>query len=112
MRSTGIDSVGAASNGCAANEMSPHSSTAACAIADMVTGVFIVHSGALLDLRHQRHAPEPRRGEPAHPRSFAREGLIELGYSPAEAEDLLREAEGETAEQLIASALRLSRSSG
>jgi Holliday junction DNA helicase RuvA len=53
-----------------------------------------------------------RRGEPAHPRSFAREGLVELGYSPAEAEDLLREAEGETAEQLIASALRLSRSGG
>jgi Holliday junction DNA helicase RuvA len=53
-----------------------------------------------------------RRGEPANPRVFAREGLVELGYSPAEAEDLLRDAEGETAEQLIAAALRLSRSAG
>ena len=51
-----------------------------------------------------------RRGEPAQPRVLAREGLIELGYSPAEAEELLREAEGETAEQLIAEALRSSRS--
>jgi holliday junction DNA helicase RuvA len=51
-----------------------------------------------------------RRGEPAPPRAFAREGLIELGYSLAEAEELLRDAEGETAEQLIAAALRLARS--
>ena len=53
-----------------------------------------------------------RRGEPAHPRALAREGLIELGYSPAEAEELLRDAEGESAEQLIAAALRLARSAG
>jgi len=51
-----------------------------------------------------------RRGEPPHPRILAREGLIELGYAPGEAEDLLRGAEGESAEQLIASALRLARS--
>jgi len=51
-----------------------------------------------------------RRGEPSHPRAFAREGLIELGYAPGEAEELLLDAEGETAEQLIAAALRLARS--
>ncbi len=53
-----------------------------------------------------------RRGEPAPPRLLAREGLIELGYSAGEAEELLREVEGESAEQLIAGALRLSRSGG
>jgi holliday junction DNA helicase RuvA len=45
-------------------------------------------------------------------RSLAREGLLELGYAPVEADELLREAEGESAEELIASALRLSRSAG
>jgi Holliday junction DNA helicase RuvA len=53
-----------------------------------------------------------RRGEPVNPRIFAREGLTELGYAPGEAEELLRDAEGETAEQLIAAALRLARSAG
>jgi holliday junction DNA helicase RuvA len=50
-----------------------------------------------------------RRGE-TDPRALAREGLLELGYSVAEAEDLLREAEGESAEELIGVALRLARS--
>jgi holliday junction DNA helicase RuvA len=49
-----------------------------------------------------------RRGE-AHPRTLARDGLLELGYSPAEAEELLRDAGGESAEDLIAHALRLAR---
>jgi holliday junction DNA helicase RuvA len=53
-----------------------------------------------------------RRGATSEPRGLAREGLIELGYAPAEAEELLREAEGESAEELIASALRLARSAG
>ncbi|HEX3512262.1 MAG TPA: Holliday junction branch migration protein RuvA [Solirubrobacteraceae bacterium] len=53
-----------------------------------------------------------RRGEPQDPRSLAREGLIELGYSAPEAEDLLREAEGESAEELIGAALRLARAAG
>jgi Holliday junction DNA helicase RuvA len=53
-----------------------------------------------------------RRGEPAPPAVLAREGMIELGYSAGEAEELLRDAEGETAEQLIAAALRLARSAG
>ena len=40
------------------------------------------------------------------PRSLAREGLVNLGYSPAEAEGLLDGAEGESAEELIGAALR------
>ncbi len=45
-------------------------------------------------------------GGPAEPRSDAREGLLGLGYSAVEAERLLDAAEGESAEDLIASALR------
>jgi Holliday junction DNA helicase RuvA len=51
-----------------------------------------------------------RRGEPAGARLLAREGLLELGYAPVEAEELLRDAEGETAEELLGGALRLARS--
>jgi len=40
------------------------------------------------------------------PRHVAREGLLELGFQPAEAQALLANAEGETAEDLLASALR------
>ena len=40
------------------------------------------------------------------PRSMAREGLLNLGYTPPEAERLLDRAEGESAEELIQSALR------
>jgi Holliday junction DNA helicase RuvA len=43
-------------------------------------------------------------------RTLARDGLIELGYSPGEAEGLLVDAQGDSAEQLIADALRLARS--
>jgi Holliday junction DNA helicase RuvA len=50
-----------------------------------------------------------RRGGPQHPRMLARDGLLELGYAPAEAEELLRDAEGESAEDLISQALRLAR---
>ena len=56
-------------------------------------------------------ADEPivaRRGE-GHPRTLARDGLLELGYTPGEAEELLRDASGESAEELIAHALRLAR---
>jgi Holliday junction DNA helicase RuvA len=57
-------------------------------------------------------ADEPilaRRGEGHHPRRLAREGLLELGYAPGEAEELLRDAEGDSAEELLAHALRLAR---
>jgi Holliday junction DNA helicase RuvA len=43
------------------------------------------------------------------PRDLAREGLIELGYAPPEAERLLSQSSGETAEELLASALRSTR---
>ncbi len=43
------------------------------------------------------------------PRSIAREGLLGLGYTPAEADDLLDGADGESAEELIAHALRTAR---
>jgi Holliday junction DNA helicase RuvA len=48
-------------------------------------------------------------GQPGDPRMLAREGLLELGYSAAEAEALLREASGESTEELIAGALRAAR---
>jgi Holliday junction DNA helicase RuvA len=43
------------------------------------------------------------------PRDLAREGLMELGYAPLEAERLLSRSSGETAEELLASALRSTR---
>ena len=52
-----------------------------------------------------------RRGEQDHPRTLARDGLLELGYVPGEAEELLRDAEGDSAEDLIAHALRHARAS-
>lgn len=42
----------------------------------------------------------------AEPRALAREGLVNLGYTPAEAERLLDRAEGDSAEELIGAALR------
>jgi holliday junction DNA helicase RuvA len=43
------------------------------------------------------------------PRMLAREGLLGLGYSPVEADELLDGAEGERPEDLIAHALRTAR---
>ena len=43
------------------------------------------------------------------PRALARDGLVELGYSPQEADELLRDATGERAEDLISEALRMAR---
>ena len=40
------------------------------------------------------------------PHELARAGLLELGYEPGEADRLLSTAEGETAEELLSSALR------
>jgi Holliday junction DNA helicase RuvA len=50
-----------------------------------------------------------RRDAHDSPIALAREGLVELGFTPVEAEALLSEVEGESAEQLIAAALRASR---
>jgi holliday junction DNA helicase RuvA len=43
------------------------------------------------------------------PRRVAREGLLELGFAPAEAQALLEDADGATAEELLASALKAAR---
>jgi Holliday junction DNA helicase RuvA len=48
-----------------------------------------------------------RRGD--DPRSVAREGLLGLGYTPLEVDQLLDEAPGDTAEELIAHALKAAR---
>ncbi|HYM45384.1 MAG TPA: Holliday junction branch migration protein RuvA [Solirubrobacteraceae bacterium] len=42
-------------------------------------------------------------------RGLARDGLLELGYGVGEVEDLLRDAQGDSAEELIADALRSAR---
>ena len=49
-------------------------------------------------------APVPDGEE--DPRSLAREGLLNLGYTPPEAEKLLANAEGESAEEIVQAALR------
>ena len=51
-------------------------------------------------------AAVPGGGADEDPRRLARDGLTELGYTLEEAEKLLRGAEGESAEDLIGSALR------
>jgi Holliday junction DNA helicase RuvA len=43
------------------------------------------------------------------PRTLARHGLLELGYAPHEADELLAGASGDRAEELIAAALRTAR---
>jgi holliday junction DNA helicase RuvA len=55
---------------------------------------------------------QARRGEEQHPRGLARAGLIELGYGPAEADELLRDVDADSPEELIAAALRLARNAG
>ena len=58
-------------------------------------------------LRARRGADESQIGQ----RTLARDGLLELGYGPGEAEQLLREADADSAEELIAQALRVARGS-
>ena len=48
-------------------------------------------------------------GDDDDPRRLAREGLLELGDAPAEAQALLDAADGATAEELISSALKAAR---
>lgn len=69
----------------------------------------------IVELRDKvAEAPDPSgpisvsRGD--DPRRLAREGLVGLGYAPAEAEELLRDAPGDAStEDLIAHALRAGR---
>jgi Holliday junction DNA helicase RuvA len=56
-----------------------------------------------------RGAEGGKKAAQADGRGLARAGLIELGYSPSEVDGLLLDAEGESAEELIAHALRLAR---
>jgi Holliday junction DNA helicase RuvA len=55
--------------------------------------------------RARRGGAESQNGQ----RTLARDGLLELGYAPGEAEQLLRDADGDSAEELIAQALRVAR---
>jgi Holliday junction DNA helicase RuvA len=48
-------------------------------------------------------------GRELDPRSLAREGLIELGFAPAEAEELLAGVQADSPEEMISQALRLAR---
>ncbi|MCL2770656.1 MAG: Holliday junction branch migration protein RuvA [Solirubrobacterales bacterium] len=72
----------------------------------------------IVELREKVGAPDPapagvisaRRTD--SPLALAREGLLELGYSAPEAEQLLAGADGGSAEELITAALRLARSPG
>jgi Holliday junction DNA helicase RuvA len=62
---------------------------------------------AASQLRVRRGADESQLGQ----RTLARHGLLELGYGPGEADRLLREADADSAEELIAQALRVARGS-
>jgi holliday junction DNA helicase RuvA len=53
-----------------------------------------------------------RTGAEDAPRELAREGLLELGFAPPEAERLLADVAGETAEEVLAAALRATRRGG
>jgi holliday junction DNA helicase RuvA len=68
----------------------------------------------VVELREKVGVPEPgdapitvSRGD--DPRVVARDGLLELGFAPAEAQAMLDAAEGATAEELLASALKAGR---
>jgi holliday junction DNA helicase RuvA len=66
----------------------------------------------IVELREKVGATAPpaisvSRGD--DPRLLARDGLVELGYTSQEAEELLRNASGERAEDLISDALRTAR---
>jgi len=50
-----------------------------------------------------------RAGKDRGPHALAREGLLELGYAPGEAEQLLADVDGDSPEALIAQALRVAR---
>lgn len=62
---------------------------------------------------HAADAPASTAGaREQSPRGLAHEGLVSLGYNALEADELLRDAEGESAEELIAAALKTARAVG
>jgi Holliday junction DNA helicase RuvA len=67
----------------------------------------------IVELRERVGTPLPERAisvmRSDDPRAIARDGLLGLGYSALEADELLDGAAGESAEELIAHALRSSR---
>jgi Holliday junction DNA helicase RuvA len=63
----------------------------------------------VVELREKVDSPSIVITRAEGPRGEARDGLIELGFPPATVEQLLKDAEGETVEELIQSALRMSR---
>jgi holliday junction DNA helicase RuvA len=67
----------------------------------------------IVELREKVGASLPETAISIHraddPRGIAREGLIGLGYTPIEADELLDQATGEAPEELIADALRSAR---
>jgi Holliday junction DNA helicase RuvA len=68
----------------------------------------------IVELREKVGATVPEGGpisvtRAEDPRTLAREGLLGLGFAPAEADELLDGAAGERAEDLIAHALRTAR---
>ena len=70
----------------------------------------------VVELREKVGVPDPAdeaivitRARDDDPRALARDGLVGLGFSPQEAEALLRSAPGDTPEDLIAAALREAR---
>jgi holliday junction DNA helicase RuvA len=69
----------------------------------------------VVELREKVAGPDDDEAAPItvtrgdDPRRVARDGLVELGFAPAEAQALLESAEGESAEELLASALRAAR---
>jgi Holliday junction DNA helicase RuvA len=65
--------------------------------------------GTILATRGGEGSAESSEADADGGRGLARAGLLELGYSPLEVDSLLLDAEGESAEQLIAHALRLAR---
>jgi holliday junction DNA helicase RuvA len=65
---------------------------------------------AILASRGANGGGDDGHGDAHTGRGLARAGLIELGYAPVEADGLLIDAEGDSAEELLASALRLARS--
>jgi Holliday junction DNA helicase RuvA len=68
----------------------------------------------VVELREKVGLPEPDSGSilvsrGGDARHIARDGLLELGFAPAEAQALLEGADGDTAEELLASALKAAR---